>query len=193
MRGWSALNFLKRSLRMASRRRLFTVCLSVAFAASISAQVSLPPGASGIYTPTKMQQFVSLCPVWRTDGGFQSSIRLTNMLAISNVDVQVTLTMADGTAYALAPLRLPASGVATVNVNDALASAPANVMPHVSPWGSASISYRYDWQGVILATMSLLDTPRSLQYVYAFVFLQNGALSTMAGTWSFEGLWWKPT
>ncbi len=173
--------------------RILSIGFLVAVPQFMCGQVSLPPGATGIYTPAKMQTFVSFCPLWRTDGGFQSTIRLTNMLAIANMDAQITLSMADGTSYPLPPLRLPASGVASVSVNEALAAAPANLLPHISSWGNASISYKYDWQGVILATMSLLDTPRSLQYIYPFVFSHSGEQSAMAGASAFNGVWWNPT
>ncbi len=115
------------------------------------------------------------------------------MLAISNMDAQITLYMADGTPYPLPTVHLTASGVAAVSVNDALAAAPSNVVPHISTWGSASVSYSYDWQGVILATMSLLDLSRSLQYVYPFMFPHDPSVAGMSGTITLEGLWWKTT
>lgn len=163
------------------------------FTQSSFAQISLPPGATGIHTPSKMQQFVSSCPLWRTDGTFQSSIRLTNMLAITNMNATVTLYFADGTPYALAPTRIPASGVAVINVNQAVAASPPNIASHVSPSGSATVSYQYDWQGAIMASMSLLDTPRSLQYVYPFMFPHASGMSAMSGAMMHQGLWWKPT
>ena len=115
------------------------------------------------------------------------------MLAISNMDAQITLYMADGTPYPLPTVHLTASGVAAVSVNDALAAAPSNVVSHISTWGSASVSYSYDWQGVILATMSLLDLSRSLQYVYPFMFPHDPSNAAMSGAMTLEGLWWKTT
>ena len=41
-----------------------------------------------------------------------------------------------------------------------------------------------------MATMSSLDTIRSLQYVYPFRFPGS---SSMSGTMTLQGLWWKPT
>src|SRR6266446_2389433 len=81
-----------RSMKTSSLVLGFTLLAALAFA-----QVSLPPGAVGIYTPTKMKAYVSYCPLWRTDGAFQSTIRLSNMLAIANTRAQITLYMADGT------------------------------------------------------------------------------------------------
>jgi hypothetical protein len=96
----------------------------------------------------------------------------------------------DGTPYILAPTRIPASGVAVINVNQALLSAPPSIASHISAFGSATVSYNYDWQGAIMATLSLLDTPRSLQYVYPFMFPHP---SSMSGPMTLQGLWWKPT
>jgi len=112
------------------------------------------------------------------------------MLAIANMNATVTLYLADGTAYPLAQTRIPASGVAVINVNQALASAPANIAKHLSTFGSATLSYNWDWQGAVMATMSSLDTTRSLQYVYPFMAPES---SSMSGTMTFQGLWWKPT
>ena len=163
------------------------VYAGIALPGSSPGQISLPPGAVGIYTPSKIQAFVSSCPLWRTDGGFQSTIRLTNMLAVANMSATVTLYMADGTPYPLAPAKIPASGVAVINVNQALASAPATIAKHLSTFGSATMTYNWDWQGAVMATMSSLDTTRSLQYVYPFMF--PGSPSTMSGPMTFQGLW----
>lgn len=102
------------------------------------ARVTLPPGASGIYTPTKTQPYTAYRALWRTNGGFQSTIRLTNMLVIGNMDAQATLYMADGTAYPLPPVRVPASGVATLSVNEALAAYTGWI---VNPNNSSGVNY----------------------------------------------------
>ena len=86
------------------------------------------------------------------------------------MDATVTLFMKDGTPYLLAPVHLQPSGVATVNINSALNNAPASIQPHLSTFGSASVSYRYDWQGVVYASMSIMDTVRSLEYTFPFMF-----------------------
>ena len=58
-------------------------------------------------------------------------------------------TIADGTPFELPPVHLPKSGVQIVDVNAALANAPDKLRGHVSTWGNASYSYRYDWQGAV--------------------------------------------
>ena len=170
---------------------VFVLVLAVfALAMPSFGQISLPPGAIGIHTPSAMQPYTSSCPLWRTDNTFQSTIRLTNMLAVANMTASVTLYLADGTPYPLAPTTIPASGVAVINVNQVLVSAPANIASHISTYGSATMSYQWDWQGAVMATLSSLDTTRSLQYVYPFIFPGS---STMSGPMTFQGLWWKPT
>ena len=153
------------------------------------------------YAPTKMVQYVANCPLWRTDTTFHSTIRLSNQLAFSSIDVIPTLYMADGTPFQLSVVHLPKSGVQTVDVNAALANLPAALHSHLSTWGSASYSYKYDWQGVVFATMSILDLARSLEYTYSFVFPPGGAITgippsvnaTLAGFngQAYEGLWFR--
>jgi hypothetical protein len=147
------------------------------------AEFSTPTGkdqALGVYKPTKFNTYTEYGGLWRTDRTFESTIRLSNQLSISPIDATVTLYMADGTPYVLPPVHLNASGVTTVNVNDALQNAPEAILPHLSSFGSASISYKYDWQGVVYAQMSMLDIPRSLQYSYPFMFPMS-TMSNMAG------------
>jgi len=150
-----------------------------------------------VYTPTKMNLYTSYCGLWRTDASYESTIRLSNQLAISGIDANVTLFMADGTAYALPLVHLDKSGVSTVDINAALAAAPDSVRPHLSSYGSASVSYKYDWQGVVYAFMSILDIPRSLQYSYPFMFPMNGSMQmdakskAMPAMTTEEGLIWR--
>ncbi len=158
---------------------------------TVAAQVQKPTPVP--YSPTKLDQYTSYCALWRTDATFRSTVRLMNSLANAPIDATVTLYMADGTPYALAPIHMAASEVQTVDVNAALAQAPSAIQPHLSRFGSASVEYRYDWPGVVLASMSILDTARSLEYMPSFRF----AAAAPAGGGSappsqaYEGLWWR--
>ena len=126
---------------------------------------------------------------WRTDGGFVSTIRIKNVLVVAPIQVTPTLFMADGTAYPLAPVTVPISGVATVDINDALAVAPKTVAPHFSQFGSLTLIYKYPSPGHLAATLAAIDTPRSLSFVYmineAMPMPEDNSLKV------FEGLWWK--
>jgi hypothetical protein len=72
--------------------------------------------------------------------------------------------MADGSAYTLPPVHLPISGVATVNVNAALAAAPPDDMRSVSSFGSASLRHTYGTRGRVLGSVEVLDIARSLVF-----------------------------
>ena len=146
------------------------------------------------YTPKKLDEYTAYCALWRTDATFRSTVRLKNSLETSPIDATVTLYMADGTPYVLPPVHLAKSGVGTVEVNAVLAQAPRSIQEHLSSFGSASVKYRYDWQGVVLASMSILDTARSLEYMPSFVFPAKPAPAdqgTAPPTQAYEGLWWR--
>ena len=109
-----------------------------------------------------MEEYAAYAALWRTDGNFRSTIRLSNQLATAEIDTMPTIYMADGTAWNLPSVHLARSGVATVDINEALASVPDAVRQHLSSYGSARITHQYRWQGAVLATVSILDLVRSL-------------------------------
>jgi Bacterial Ig-like domain (group 2) len=126
---------------------------------------------------------------WRTDASFVSTIRVKNVLVVAPVDVTPVLFMADGTSYMLSSVHIPVSGVATINLNDALAAASSSIASHISQFGSAALIYSYPSPGHVTAQMAAIDASRSLSYTYPFVEPMN-----MPGHDSkqvFEGLWWK--
>src|SRR5579875_1550563 len=181
------------------------LAISAVFAQAGQSESGTPTSKTstlGVYKPTKLDTYTEYGGLWRTDRTFESTIRLSNQLSISPIDATVTLYMADGTPYLLPAVHLNSSGVSTVNINDALQKTPESILPHISSFGSASVSYKYDWQGVVYAQMSMLDIPRSLQYSYPFMF----PMSTMpnmagmqetkqtkpsAGPTALEGLIWS--
>ncbi len=157
-----------------------------------AAQVKRP--ARTPYTPKKLDEYTAYCALWRTDATFRSTVRVTNSLETAPIDATVTLYMADGTPYVLPTVHLAKSGVEAVDVNAALAQAPPSLQPHLSRFGSASVSYRHDWAGVVLASMSTLDTARSLEFMPPFLFPVKPA-PTVPGsappTQAYDGLWWR--
>jgi hypothetical protein len=52
--------------------------------------------------------------------------------------------------------------VATVYVNEALASVLPGILSHVSSQGSAALRYEYATMGHVLGSLEILDTGRSL-------------------------------
>src|SRR5712691_1241619 len=126
---------------------------------------------------------------WRTDGGFVSTIRIKNVLVVAPIDVTPVLFMADGAPYMLSLVHVAVSGVATVNINDALATAPPSIANRISQFGSAALLYSYPSPGHVTAQMAAIDASRSLSYTYPFIEPMN-----MPGHDSkqvLEGLWWK--
>ena len=127
--------------------------------------------------------------LWRTDGSFVSTIRIKNVLVVAPLQVTPTLFMADGTAYPLPTLTLPMSGVATININDALAAAPQSVAPHISQFGSATILYSYPSPGHLIASIAAISVSRSLSFMYPVI--EPMPMPNDNSQQILEGLWWK--
>ncbi len=168
-----------------------TIFLLLVVVGAAVAQVQKPKPVP--YTAKILREYTAYCALWRTDATFRSTIRLKNSLDTAPIDATVTLYMADGTPYVLPAIHLAKAAVDTVEVNQALAQAPETVQSHLSRFGSASVKYRYDWQGVVLASMSILDTARSLEYMPSFTWPE--VLATVAKgappPQSYEALWWR--
>lgn len=179
----------------------FIACMIFLLPAAVAAQ-GPPPRMAERYKPQRMEMYVAHCALWRTDASFRSTIRISNQLA-SEIDAIPTIYMADGTAWDLPAVHLAKSGVETVDINAALATAPERVRAHLSTYGSAAIRYRYDWQGAVYASMAILDSSRSLEYNYWFVFppgqgsgekhltKELRALRDAASGRKYEGLWFR--
>jgi hypothetical protein len=143
---------------------LFEITLSLL---TTSAQATKQPGP---IPPGQLEEYAAYAALWRTDGDFRSTIRISNQLATTEIDAVPTIYMADGTAWDLPSVHLAKSGVSTVDINDAIANAPDSIRQHLSTYGSARITYQYAWQGAVYATISILDLVRSLDYTVSFVF-----------------------
>src|SRR5215471_4008657 len=115
-----------------------------------------------LYGPSMAQELDG--GVWRTDGGFQATFRISNKVQTAAIKVTPVLFMADGTEYALPAVDLKASGSATVNVNDALNKAPRDIAAHVSTFGSATLRFSWPWPQAINASLRSLDAKRSLTF-----------------------------
>jgi len=126
---------------------------------------------------------------WRTDGSFVSTIRIKNVLVVAPMDVTPVLFMADGTPYMLHSVHVAVSGVATVNINDVLASAPSLIASHVSQFGSAALIYSYPSPGHVTGQMAAIDASRSLSYTCPFV--EPMKMKHDSSKQVLEGLWWK--
>ncbi len=147
-----------------------------------------PIAASAILTrggPGSTYQI--FCGLWRVDGGFESSIRIRNELVVAPIDVTPILFMADGAEYDLPTVHVATGGLAGVDVNQALAAAPASVGAHLSQLGSVELRYQYSSPGHLVGSVQMLNTPESLIFVTPF----NGVDEMPASEHTLEGLWWR--
>jgi hypothetical protein len=131
--------------------------------------------------------------LWRTDGGFQSVMMLKNILLTTKMSVTPVLYMADGTEYDLPPVNLDKGGVAMVNLNNALQSAPTSIQSHISTYGSAAIRYKWAWKNAVGAAIRVGDDGNSLVYLSHLNANANETHSTSAPqvAQTNEGMWWK--
>ena len=137
-------------------------------------------------SPQANKTYTMYSGLWRTDGGFVSTIRIKNVLVVAPMDVTPVLFMADGTPYLLPSVHLAVSGVATININDALAAAPPSIASHISPYGSAALIHSYSSPGHVSASIALIDASRSLSYTFPFAEPMGDPMEQ-----TLEGLWWK--
>ena len=162
-----------------------------------------------VYGPSLPQELDGA--VWRTDGGFQASIRITNILQTANLQVTPVLFMEDGTEYVLPVVELKPTGVATVSINDALTHAPPEIAGHVSTFGSAALRFKWGWSSAVTGSIRSLDAARSLTSSNSFHTSMATDAATLARrssgkhrvisrqkprdmnpkTVTLESLWWK--
>jgi len=133
--------------------------------------------------------------LWHTEGSFQSILMLKNVLEIAPLKVTPVLYMADGTEYILPAVDLDVSGVATVNINQALQDAPSQIQSHMSTFGSAGVRYSWSWPGAVLASVQSTDDVRSLTYITHLRVEMNKTqtASSVPPTQVLDGIWWKET
>lgn len=130
---------------------------------------------------------VIYCGLWRTDGEFSAEMHIKNSLIVAPITVEPVLFMADGTEYDLPGIPLSTAGNSSININDALATAPRAIADHVSSYGSAAIRYKNPGPGAVQGQMALVDKVRSLSLYYEF----GSGADTKTGPQNIEALWWK--
>jgi len=162
------------------------VALTSVGAGSHFTQSSTPQPSAKTAVAKTMKTYTMYSGLWRTDGSFVSTIRAKNVLVVAPMDVTPVLFMADGTPYPLPSVHLAVSGVATININDALANAPPSVTGHISQYGSAALIHSYSSPGHVSASMAVIDAGRSLSYTFPFGEPMGDPMPQ-----TLEGLWWK--
>lgn len=165
---------------------VLAVALTSLGANSLFTQSSAPKPSARAAVAQAMKTYTMYSGLWRTDGGFISTIRVKNVLVVAPMDITPVLFMADGTPYPLRSVHLAVSGVATINVNDALANAPSSISAHASTFGSAALIHTYSSPGHVSASMAVIDASRSLSYTFPFAEPMGASMQQ-----TLEGLWWK--
>jgi hypothetical protein len=130
--------------------------------------------------------------MWRTDGTFSPTFMLMNGLAAASMKVTPVLYMADGTEFDLPEVQLDPSGVAMINIVNALRDAPPNIQSHISTFGSAATKFQWPWP-VVGAAILNRDQVRSLVYQ---THLQSDAVfthdpATKISAQVMQSTWWK--
>ncbi|MGH9481422.1 MAG: hypothetical protein ACRD1L_04965 [Terriglobales bacterium] len=130
--------------------------------------------------------------LWRTDGSYQAVLMLKNTLETSAIAATPVLYLADGTEYDLPPVQLDPAGVAMVDLNTALAGAPAALGPHMSSFGSAAVKSAWPWPAVFAAIRNSDDIRGMLyqSHMEANANLVNRPL-TPPTQQLIESTWWK--
>lgn len=130
---------------------------------------------------------------WRSDRGFDSYLRIKNVLLKTPLTVIPVIYMADGFEVDLPPVTLEPAGVASINLKVALADAGVATGGHSSSFGMAAIKYRWGWSAV-LATIQNIDEVESLTY-HSTLGADTRALNAKGSAEMahlIRGLWWAP-
>jgi hypothetical protein len=164
----------------------------------------LAPRAEAQGTPSSVDTLPTTAPAmerqdiggafWRSDGNFESVLRLKNVLETTPLVVTPVLWMADGTEYALAPVTLDKAGVAAIDINEALRNAPSAVASHVSEYGSAGVRYSWRWRDVVIGQITNTDDVNSLTYTSTMSAMleANAALKAFKAQQNLlQGMWWR--
>jgi hypothetical protein len=125
--------------------------------------------------------------LWRVDGNFQATLRMRNVSLLDPITVSPVLYMSDGLSYEIAPITIPAASISSININDALASAPTARSVHFSQYGNVAVRFIADSPSRVSASVELLDSVSSI----SFVSQCSAQGSVSASKQVIEGLWWK--
>ncbi len=133
--------------------------------------------------------------MWRTDQAFDSVLHMKNVLLTNELQVRPSLIMADGYILRLPTMIIPAAGVASVNITDALKHMDVAAQAHRSVYGMAGVDYSWNWPGAIMASIQNIDETAMLTFHSS---LQSDRANSLASTKQREkaqvvnGTWWKP-
>lgn len=127
---------------------------------------------------------------WRVDRGFESTLRVKNVLITQGISVSPVIYMADGTAYALPSIDFSAGAIHDLSVNQALDAAPPSVRGHLSEFGSVVLNFTTPSVMNVTSSMQILNAPQSLIFTDSSKpLLPNIGLPR--GPQRLESIWWR--
>lgn len=166
---------------------LFSITKVRAKSAGLPASVTATPPTPLRSQPKSQRVFSGF---WRVDHGFESTLRIKNVLITQSLSVSPVIYMADGSAFALPSVELPPGGIHDVSVNEALQAAPSSVRAHLSEFGSAAVDFTAPSVMNAATHMQVLNTAQSLIFTSSSrPILPAAAMSS--GEQTLESLWWK--
>jgi hypothetical protein len=182
-------------------RRLFVVIALFASVSPLSAQeprilaphkhaLPLLPYTEKWHKPATLRSMVG--GLWMIDANFKSSIFIKNGIKVAPLAVTPILYLSNGHRYELASINLEPSGVAVVDINQALAD--QGIAPWATLMGYVEVQYKWPWD-------ALCVTVRNVDAVHSLVMAHNLRPALLYGVENgtnaadhlraFEGVWWK--
>lgn len=131
--------------------------------------------------------------LWMTDANFKSSIYLSNSVETDTIAVTPVLHLSNGKQYKLPEVTVTPSGVAIININDALQQLGLSSWATLS--GYAELQYNWPWDP-FCATIRNVDVAHSVIFVYGLQPTAPLSLPMLNAkiplpTHTMEGMWWK--
>jgi hypothetical protein len=159
---------------------------SIGYTHPRAGQTASSPSAPSRKEPQPQQLFSGF---WRADQGYESTLRIKNVLVVAPLDVTPVLFMADGTEYDLPVVSLPAGGISDLSVNQALDAAPSAIRRHLSDFGSLTLRFTSQSAVNAAANIQILNESQSLIFSISSKPFTHALMPF--GPQNLESLWWK--
>jgi Bacterial Ig-like domain (group 2) len=131
---------------------------------------------------------------WMVGPDSKAYIDLSNDVAISPIVVTPILYFSTGQRIELPQVKLNASGMSVVSINDALKQ--MNIVPTTNLYGYVEVQYSWPWDALCVSIKNV-DIAHSLIFIYTLEPLQKPKSPAFSPTAALmqdnilEGFWWK--